>query len=320
MGAIDVLTLATVGWLAAVGGANQQAISCPPVEPVAPAERAVPDLVWSAELDLAPVARILAGREAIYRPFPGLPGYAPEGTRIVLLRDLACLQRLGVADPGADWVAGLALLDRNLVALRVERAGADVGAVATVLRHELAHLALGRASRGRAPRWLHEGYAQFASGSWNWSEAWQLRWTFLRGSGERLRRMELDVPRDPGGARMAYMLSYTAVQELWSIAGEAGFTAFVAALGEGRTEEDAFRRVFGITEGDFVERWREGVAGRYGLLYTLSRAAVAWTLITVLLIWAGWRRRRYKRERMEELREADRREAELLDRFFDVER
>ena len=85
--------------------------------------------------------------------------------RIVLVRDLACLAALGLSDPGADWVAGLAVLGERTIALRVERSGASIPAVAAVLRHELAHVALHVASAGRAPRWLQEGYAQLESGT-----------------------------------------------------------------------------------------------------------------------------------------------------------
>ncbi len=268
--------------------------------------------VWLAEADLAPVARILASREAPYRDFPGLDvAGRPQGVRIVLLRDLACLAELGLGRPGADWVAGVADSGAGVAAVRVERAGASIPAVATVLRHELAHLALDRATAGRAPRWLHEGYAQLASGSWEWDEAWRLRWTFLRGSGERLRGVSLDFPRDPEGARLAYQLSYTAVQTLWDLSGERGFAAFARALAAGNTEDQAFRSVFGITESQFADRWRRRIADRYGVLYTLSRVAFLWAALSLLLVWAALRRRRIKRERMEALRAADAREAAL---------
>ncbi len=316
-----VLSIAVVGANGSVadGSVPREAVAhgsseCAPTEPVPGANTRVGH-TWIAETDLSAVARLLSERDGIFRPFPGLAGASQSGRapadgpiRIVLVRDLACLAALGLSDPGADWVAGLAVLGERTIALRVERSGASIPAVAAVLRHELAHVALHVASAGRAPRWLQEGYAQLESGTWDWSEAWRLRWTFLRGSGERLQEIRLAFPRDPDGARLAYQLSYTAVQTLWELSGERGFSGFVAELAEGATTDQAFRAVFGITEGQFAERWQQSVEGRYGLLYTLSRAGAFSALISIPLLWASLRRRRIRRERMEQLRESDRRD------------
>ncbi|MCG8468972.1 MAG: hypothetical protein MJB57_12335 [Gemmatimonadetes bacterium] len=266
--------------------------------------------IWLAEPDLAPVARLLSEHRSTATPFPGLPSEATgPRTRIVLVRDLACLSELGFGSARPDWVAGVAYLTEGVIGLRVARAGASIPETAVVLRHELAHLALHRAAAGRAPRWLHEGYAQLAAGSWNWEEAWRLRWTFLAGSRAQLDGVSFRFPRDPAGAQLAYQLSYTAVREMWALAGERGFSAFVRALAEGASTDDAFRRVFGLTEAQFAGRWQRTIASRYGILHTLSRTAVFWAGISVLLIWAGLRRRKIRRERMAALVEADRREA-----------
>lgn len=269
---------------------------------------------WRAEPRLASVARVLGRHEPAYAEMPGIgpPPVAAgdEPVRIYLLSDLACLRALELPDPGADWVAGVASRDAGFVALRVDGPQDPISSLRVVLRHELAHLALDRATDGRAPRWLHEGYAQLASGAWDWQQAWRLRWVFLRGGGERLRRLSLRFPSDPQGARLAYQLSYTAVQELYSLAGVRGLRAYFAALRDGATPDGAFRRVFGITQAQFEDRWRRTVQGRYGLLYTLTRAGLFWAAVSILVIWVAWRRRRRDREKLEALREEDRREEE----------
>jgi hypothetical protein len=272
---------------------------------------------WEAEPDLVPTARLLAAREGIFAPFPGLgPSPGGEPFTVVLVRDLACLEPWGVANPGVDWVAGLASYRERVAAVRVEHAAPRVAEVATVLRHELAHLALAAATGDRAPRWLQEGYAQRVTGAWNWDEAWRLRWTFLR-SGARLRTLSLRFPADPQGASLAYQLSYTAVDALWDLAGERGFEAFVRRLGEGESTEGAFRLVFGITESGFEERWTSRVKSRYGLLYTITRTAFFWLGLAVLVIWAHRRRRRAQRERIEAMRAAEAGEPEVLWRAVD---
>jgi hypothetical protein len=244
-------------------------------------------IAWWAEPGLEGLARVLSGHAPAFAPFPGIgPLDPPEGMRILMLRDLGCLADLGVSAPQPDWVAGLASAAGGFVALRAD----------------------GSRDRISSLRALHEGYAQLAAGAWDWQQAWRLRWTFLRGGSDRLRRISLVFPRDPEGARIAYLLSYTAVQELGSISGEAGLRAFLVGLGSGENTDQAFRRVFGLTESQFEERWESSVRARYGLLYTLSRAGVFWLFLSVLVVWVASRRRRHNRERLEAMREAEARE------------
>ncbi len=266
---------------------------------------------WWAEPELEPLVRRLAAHEPAYAPMPGIgPLESAPGTRIYLLRDLACLAALGLSSPGVDWVAGVASWGERYAAVRAGGPGDGLPALRSVLRHELAHLALARATEGRAPRWLQEGYAQLAAGDWDWEEAWRLRWAFVRGGGSTLEGLSLRLPADPEGARLAYQLSYTAVQEILSLSGERGLRAFIAALGQGATTDEAFRRVFALTEGQFEDRWRSAVAGRYGILYTLSRAAFFWIAVSLLVAWVAIRRKRRNRERLEAMREAEAREGE----------
>ncbi len=292
--------------------AAPQAAACP--APVAvPVEDAL--LRWRAEPGLEGVARALAADEWPRRPLPAIgslvealpPG--PEPPTVWLLRDLGCLAAHGVTDVRADWVAGVASHRGKFIALRAEGARGDLERLPRVFRHELAHLALDEATGGNAPRWLHEGYAQYAAGSWDAEQAWRLRFVFLTGGGDALRELTLGFPADASGARTAYLLSYTAVQELIGLSGPRGLQAVLARLREGTTVDEAIRRTFGITLDQFEERWRKRVSERYGILYMLSRATAFWVAVTLGLLLLGWWRRRRDRKKMERMREEERREA-----------
>jgi hypothetical protein len=279
-----------------------------------PVEVAPPGAIfeWSATPGLEGLARLLATHGPAFAPLPGVGALdSGSGLRVILLRDLDCLTDLGLSGGQPDWVAGLASADRGFVALRVDGSRDRVSSLRAVLRHELAHVALERATNGAAPRWLQEGFAQLASGTWDWQEAWRLRWTFVRGGGERLRRLSLAFPQDPDGARLAYLLSYTAVHEIISISGEPGLRAFLAELQSGANVDGAFRSVFGLTESQFEDRWERSVQARYGLLYTMSRAAIFWILVSVLVVWVAVRRKRRNRARMDAMRAAEAREASV---------
>jgi len=255
------------------------------------------------------LARRLATDSAVTAPMPGIGpplSVLPSPPDLWVVRDLSRVP--GAAEIEPDWVAGLAIPSRNVMAVRV--GGTSEGrpeALARTARHELAHLALGRATGGRAPRWLQEGYAQLAAGDWDWGQAWRLRLIFLRRGGEVLGDLDAAFRGREDEARMAYLLSYTAVHRLLGMSGPGGLRALFSRLRGGTSFDEALRRVYGITEGQFVEAWRKSVRNRYGWLFFLSRASLFWIAVTMLLLVVGWRRRRHDRRRWEELREEERR-------------
>lgn len=287
------------------GSLQEREVRCP--EPVEVETLGTP-FSWRAEPQLAGTARLLAGEAASRAPLPGIgdpTGVLPAPPTIWVLEELDCLARHGLSGTQPDWVAGVASSAGGFVALR---AGGDRGlpSLRSVLRHELAHLALAAVTEDRAPRWLHEGYAQYASGSWDWREAWRLRFVLLVDRDDLLSSLSSSFPRDPERARIAYLLSYTAVRELAALAGEGALAAFFEALGRGEGTDGSLRLVYGLTLDRFEERWRERVKARYGWLYLLSRISVFWLALTLLLVWVGRRRRLHNRRRMEALREAER--------------
>lgn len=278
---------------------------------------APPPVRWRVGPGLEPLARSLATDSVVFAPLPGIGDPATvfsDSLTIYLVRDLDTL-----ASPGSvvreEWVAGFADDERMTIGVRAQEAESGIRGIRAVLRHELAHLALSRATAGRAPRWLHEGYAQLVSGSFDAGEAWRLRFYFLSAGGGTLDRLTVGFPRGEQSARTAYLLSYTAVQELYRRGGSAGLRRFFEGLRGGATVDGAMRQVYGVTLAQFEEQWKESVSDRYGWLYLISRATFFWSVIAVAVLVIWWIRRKRDRERMEELRREERREAirELLD-------
>lgn len=332
MGARALLTIGAA--LVAAAGAGREAAPerAPPADPARPRPgragsapgadptgraAAPPEVRWRAGPGLESLARALAGDSALFAPLPGIgdPAAILEDTiTIYLVRDLDSLSAPGSV-VREEWVAGFADSDRGIIGVRAAEAEGGIGAIRSVLRHELAHLALARATGGRAPRWLHEGYAQLVSGSWDAGEAWRLRMYFLRTGGGTLDRLTVSFPRREQPARTAYLLSYTAVQELYRRGGAPGLRRFFERLDRGATVDAALREVYGVTLAQFEDQWRETVSDRYGWLYLVSRATFFWTAIAVAVLVIWWIRRRRDRQRMEELRREERQEAirRLLD-------
>jgi hypothetical protein len=108
--------------------------------------------------------------------------------------------------------------------------------------------------------------------------------------------------------RTAYLLSYTAMQTLQDLGGDAGLRALFARLRGGESFDAALRGVYGLTYERFEQRWRQGVLDRYGWLYLLSRTAFLWFGVTMLVIGLGIARVRRDRRRLREMKESERRE------------
>ncbi len=169
--------------------------------------------------------------------------------------------------------------------------------LSTVLRHELAHVALTRYLGSAVPRWFHEGYAQLAAGSWRASQAWKLRFAILQGRLSSLESLSLDFARSRISAEHAYLLSYTAVDYLHRLGGADGFARLLERWRSLGDLDLALRRTYGLTVGQFERLWRREVGRRFGWLLVLTQATVFWTFMTIILLALGyWKKRRNRRK------------------------
>ncbi|MEE9208607.1 MAG: peptidase MA family metallohydrolase [Gemmatimonadota bacterium] len=258
-----------------------------------------------------PASEFLADRlresSYVWSPMPGIgppEGVLADTIEIWLSSDLASLN-VAELSRAESWVAGTAHPPSQRIALRVEPGSPNPGLLGT-MRHEVAHLAVHRATGGRVPVWLSEGYAQLASGQWNISEAWRLRLVILRNSESPFREKGLRFRGRGADAQLGYLLSYTAVDQLYSLGGEAGLASLFRALKQGQPFDSALRTVYGLTEAQFEQRWRKTVLDRYGWLYVFSRAALFWLAISLLLFLLLGRRVRSDRDRLNAMKAEER--------------
>lgn len=237
---------------------------------------------------------------------PGLPDSVPSGVVAVLPRsERAFRHLLGGATP--EWTAGVAIPSRNLLIVPANEVGSLLGSGgARILRHEWAHLGLHGYLRGlRIPRWFDEGYAQWASGGWDASEAWRLRIIFALGHAPPMDSLSLKWPRDRASAEAAYLLSASAVSYLFRDAGARGAAAFLSRWKSTASLEEALRGTFGVTSGQFEANWRRYAKSHYGWLFVLSHSVVFWMLIGLVLLFMMRIRSRQNRERMARLRASE---------------
>lgn len=246
---------------------------------------------------------------AALEPFP-LPGF-PEARRPTPATVvLAPSRRVWDSVTGGripEWGAGVAFPDRRLIVLPLYATpGRDPGSLGPTLRHELLHLAVHDELPGGVPRWFQEGYAQWASGGWDASAGWQLRLAFLAGRAPPLDSLTLEWPAGEGDARLAYLLSATAVRHLAERSGPEGFELLIEAWKREGSLDRAIRQAYGMTMGQFEDEWARGVRRRYGWLLFGAQTGVFWALAAGLIVVLFALRRRRDRAKLAEMRAEER--------------
>jgi hypothetical protein len=219
-------------------------------------------------------------------------GAAPPGTTILLAPDPAAFRAL-TDNAAPEWAGGIAIPERRVIVLPGWASAREPGGSVQLIRHEVAHLAL-NASLGRpVPRWFDEGYAELASGGFDQESAWKLRLAIAMGQAPPLDSLELGWPAGAERARLAYLLSATAVQYLEQRNGEHGFRVLLGNWRREGTLEAALRTTFGTTTGRVEDEWRDWVKLHYGWGSALTSSSLIWLILTVLvlLVWIPRRRR-----------------------------
>lgn len=257
---------------------------------------------WAAQRPFAERAyRTASGGLAL----PGIPasGGGLTGT-IVLAPTPAVFDSLtGGRAPG--WSAGVAIPARRLIVLpSFVSSRTPTGDPIVALRHEIAHLALNDYLPGRVPRWFDEGYATWASGEWDEGSGWQIRLGMLTGAAPPLDSLRLAWPGGEADARLAYLLSASAVRHLATRSGEEAFAALLAAWRREGTLDAAIRSTYQMTLTQYEREWRAMVKRRYGWLLAIAQVGGFWLLLTALVLVLGTARRQRDRRRLAEMEEA----------------
>jgi tetratricopeptide (TPR) repeat protein len=175
--------------------------------------------------------------------------YAPhERTTVVLYehREFRDVTRVHA------WATGL--FDGK-IRLPVGRVRPPAQELERLARHEYAHAAIHDLTRGRAPRWLHEGLAQAFEGAG--------ADPILRApAGLTLAGVEaLAADSDPVRARAGYDIALWIVRDLLDRGGMEPLRELLARLGAGETMAEAMPRVYGLRLTELESQWRRVLGG-----------------------------------------------------------
>ena len=298
-------------WLARIVAALALAFAVWSGPSVAHAEEGEP-AGWATE---RATARVVVGRAVLYyephlhdeamdlaRSLPGLWSEVEQS----MSRDLDDRMqiwffdhagRVAEASDMPKWVAGVA--HSSTGEIMIARHGPD-GAptnLESLLKHELAHVALHRATGGaKVPRWFHEGMAESLEGGISFSRSQTLA-TAVFGRGvpdfDTLEKMFYSDGQD---AAAAYAASRDFINFLRDHDGDGKkLKQLLDEMRRGHGFKASFIRAYGMGLEELGSQWREGLPARFIWYPLLAGGTLPFALVfpLVFVAWAR-RRRRYR--------------------------
>lgn len=291
-----------VVWSALLLGALAPASGAAQGTPLALGTDSVRVVYWEGQRALA---------ERTYRtaragfPLPGIPAGEAAWRGTIVLAPTAEVFDSVAGGRTPEWSAGVAIPSRRLIVLpSFVSPRTPLGDPIVALRHEIAHLVLSEYLGANIPRWFNEGYATWASGEWDETSGWRIRLALLTGAAPPLDSLRLGWPGGEGEARLAYLLSASAVRHLATRNGEQAFAAFMETWRREGSPDVAIRSTYQMTLTQFEREWRAMVRRRYGWLLAISQVGAFWLALTLLLLVLGGARRRRDERRLAEMEEA----------------
>jgi hypothetical protein len=250
-------------------------------EPTAVRVGQVTVVTWPGQRNLGLDLARRAGRPT---EWPGLGPRTPGPLQLIVVPDGRQLDSLSSGRAPA-WGAGVALPGARTILLRADRDD-----LYGTLRHELAHLALHQAVKGRVPLWFDEGYASWAAGEWDRLGVLDLNLAVVRGAVPDLRALDGALRGSPTTADAAYALAVSAVTELARRNPSGSLTPLLKRLEAGEDFDAAVLATTGLPMSQFDTEWRRTVRRRYSLA-TWLLAGGGWGVLAFSM-WALVRIRR----------------------------
>lgn len=274
------------------------------VIPPVPSSYVTKDLGW-LELSYPPsaserVASLLRDADGIKAELTAALGQ-PVLARVVVrvAPTVADMARLAPAQaPPPEYASGVAYRGLHLVLLSMlQPRGAEAVDLDEVFRHELAHVALEDAVRGKhVPVWFNEGLAIALSGERAAARLQTLWSATLAGTLLPLSELDGSFPHDGSEVSIAYAESADFMRFLTRKSDRLRFAAMIGRVREGQPFERAMAEAYGSDLRRLELEWRGELERRFSVIPVLTGGGVLWMLVVGVLVAAYVRRRRRTKE------------------------
>ncbi len=193
------------------------------------------------------------------------------------------------------WAAGVAHPPTGEIAIAEHGPDGSPTDLEDLLRHELAHVALYRASGGQPlPRWFHEGVSESFGAAIDLDRSQTLAGAVFGGGVPGLPQLEQNFRSDDA---ITATISYAAARDFVNYLGfrdddGADLRQTLAQVGRGVRFDAAFVGGFGRTLEELDREWRSGLTGRFMWFPVVSSGGLPMALAFPLVFVAAARRRR----------------------------
>jgi len=200
-----------------------------------------------------------------------------------------------VAREVAPWIAGFASTgpgDSEMVVIFPARTPSYPNAsLEDVLRHEVAHILIGRASAHRPiPRWFNEGLAMSVERGWRLQDEGQFVYQLATGSQTSLESLDRMFGGPQPAVTRAYALSGALVHDLLQRHGASIAAQILARMDNGASFDHAFTESAGMTPAEAEEDFWQRQYTLSAWLPTLTSTTTLWLVVTALALLAIARR------------------------------
>jgi hypothetical protein len=256
-----------------------------------PAAAQVPELIVEAPPALQGTAARIRGLD---------PQHLEDAARLAGLFRAGPPVRVILAPEGSPlakqvppWVSGFADPATGVVVLLPARAPSfPDSSLEDLLRHEVAHVLIGRAAGGRPlPRWFQEGLAMIAGQTWGLEERSRLTLALLADRRISLTELDSRFAGDERTVQRAYTVAGAFVRDLVQSRGPRVPGEILAGVAEGLSFEEAFQRAAGMSLAEAETSFWDRQTFWYRWVPLLTSSVFLWILITLLALWAIRHRR-----------------------------
>lgn len=207
-----------------------------------------------------------------------------------------------------DWGIGCALPDSRLIVLKAEAEIVSKGNLEKVAIHELSHVVLGQALKGKkVPRWFDEGLAMYESQEWNIDQSFVMAKAVFTRSLIPLRRIDSVLHFNRNKAQLAYTQSFLAVSYIINEYGLETFHTIVRTLAQTGDIDRTLSEVIGLRYSEFEAQWHSYVGKKYGWASLFTNSFFLWIGISLLFILVFLAKKHRAKKTMERWEKEDER-------------
>ena len=225
--------------------------------------------------------------------------------------------RIAEATGMPRWAAGVAHSASGEIVIAQHAPDGSRTDLDSLMRHEMAHVALYRATGGaEIPSWFHEGVAESFGNEIDLMRSQTLAGAVFGAGVPRLEQLEKNFHGlDPLAATVSYAAARDFVNHLRARDSDGSdLRQVMSEIRRGTSFEAAFVKTYNRSLSELDSEWRSGLTGRFAWFPVVSSGGLPLAALSPFMVVAAVRRRRQLREGWERLgREDDAFQAEVAD-------